>query len=349
MSEECNFTCPKCKLTIIKHDKKFSCEKCDETWDIINDIPYFSHHNFYWNRIPKNRLDQLNAYAREHGWKTALHDLLPENEKYLVDYATHPSRAELKNVIPLDLGNCTVLDLGCHMGGLSFLLANTCMSLVAADSTFENLEFIQIRKVEDGIKNIFPVCIDPLDFASLPFPDSYFDLVVLNGVLEWVGAVNTDLDPRTVQINALKEIRRIIKPGGYIYIGIENRFSYSYFLGSHDHSGLPFTSILPRKLANFVTKIKTNSSYRTYIYSYWGYKSLLEEAGFSEYEIYLAIPSYRYPQGILNINDRARIKAFIKNNLKDRFYFQIFWNVLVTLHLDTIFSNSFSIVAHKSE
>jgi SAM-dependent methyltransferase len=343
------FACPRCKSTLDKQDDHFFCQNCKGQWDFISDIPKFSTHTFYWNRIPKERLDHLNQYAKDYGWQNALNELLPADEKYLIDYATHKSRADFKNIIPQTLVNSKILDLGCHMGGLSFLLATHCQSITAADSTFENLEFLQIRKTQDNIQNIFPVCIDPLDFASLPFADSCFDLVVLNGVLEWVGAVRHDVDPRQIQINALREIRRVIKPGGYLYIGIENRFSYSYFIGSHDHSGLPFTSIMPRRLANVITKIINRSEYRTYTYSYWGYQSLLKDAGFSDYKIYLAIPSYRYPHGLLDVKDKIKIKSYIKNSLQDRFFFRMLWTLLVALNLERVFSNSFSIVAYNNK
>ena len=44
---------------------------------------------------------------------------------------------------------------------------------------------------------------------KIPFKDNYFDMVILNGVLEWVGAQTKTGDPLQIQKNCLKEIKRI--------------------------------------------------------------------------------------------------------------------------------------------
>ena len=344
------FQCPDCRGRLIKAEKCYICENCKLKWEIRNNIPIFSKYDFYWNRIPRERMRLINMYAAKGNWRSALNELLFPNERYLFDYATNKIRTNWINLLPLS-SETKALDIGCNLGLISVELSKSCKFVIAADPTLETLEFVDIRRRQEKISNLYPVCIPPLDFASLPFPDSYFDVVILNGVLEWVGGLNKKLKPMEVQKEGLKEIKRVLKPGGCLYIGIENRFSYSYFLGSFDHSGLPFTSILPRALSNILTQLFKNKDYRTYTYSYYGYKSLLENVGFSDIKFYLPIPSYRYPELILPLDNKDNIKLLRdhyrgRGDIKDKIRTYLLL-IIHGLHLEKALSNSFSIIARN--
>ena len=80
---------------------------------------------------------------------------------------------------------------------------------------------------------------------ALPLAENSFDLVIVNGVLEWVGEWDLTVDPRTVQVNFLKKILRLLKDDGILLIGIENRIGWGLFLGGEDHSGMAYTSLVP--------------------------------------------------------------------------------------------------------
>ena len=62
------------------------------------------------------------------------------------------------------------------------------------------------------------------DAKQLPFPPSAFDFVVSIHSLEHVG------DP----VVALAEITRILRPGGWFYVGVPNRHRLVGYLGSFD-------------------------------------------------------------------------------------------------------------------
>ena len=49
-------------------------------------------------------------------------------------------------------------------------------SVIALDKTLEGLKFIRIRSVLEYFNNATPIYYDG---ENLPFPDDYFDLVVL--------------------------------------------------------------------------------------------------------------------------------------------------------------------------
>jgi len=79
-------------------------------------------------------------------------------------------------------------------------------------------------------------------------------------------------------------------------------------MGVQDHSGLHFTSFLPRKLADWVIRLNharkadthilshdSAQAYRTYTYTHNGYQRLLQDAGFAQSELYWTT-SYQFPR-----------------------------------------------------
>lgn len=161
---------------------------------------------------------------------------------------------------------------------------------------------------------------------ELPFPDNYFDLVVCNGVLEWIGMMNSNIPPREAQLSFLREVKRVLSKTGCLYVGIENRFGLPFLLGGKDHSGLPYTSLLPRRVANFAVKkfgyaggiygdkskrIKEQKGYYTYTYSIWGYRKLFGQAGF-RFKSYWAFTSYNEPYFSGRLEDKIGLKAFVQ-------------------------------------
>ena len=256
---------------------------------------------------------RLLDIARDVSYEDALREvLLPLTNEYTCGYATDESRGDFKILLPI-AGDSFVLDVGCGWGAVAISLARSCGRLVAADTTLETLEFLKIRAEQEGVDNITLIRIDPLDFANLPFLDASVDTVVMNGVLEWVGNARQDIPPRSVQLACLREMKRLIAPGGCLYIGIENRYGYRYFGGFRDHSGLPFTSLVPRVLAGLVMRMLRGRGYRTYTYTYSGYKSLLREAGFSHISFYHPIPTYRNPDYLMPLEQRNAIKYYVKH------------------------------------
>lgn len=136
--------------------------------------------------------------------------------------------------------------------------------------------------------------------SGLPFPDGHFDAIVVNGVLEWMPE-NMKGDPRAVQINFLKEASRVLRPGGVLYLAIENRFAARYLARREDHVGLYWSSFLPRRLSDVYSRIVRGKPYRTYTYSRRGYRRLFKDAGFAVTRILTPLPNYRYPRRIEHV------------------------------------------------
>ncbi len=200
------------------------------------------------------------------------------------------------------------LEVGFGYGALTTLLAKHCDEVYAVDVSFARVALLGHRARYEGLDNIYLALADA---TMLPFPDEYFDAVFMVGVLEWV-PLSHEGNPRDVQLRALKEIRRVLRPGGELLVGIENRFGAQYFAGWKDHNGLRFTSILPRKFSDAISRILLKAPYRAYTYSYWGYKRLFADAGFEDVDIFLALRSYRFPRFAV-LMERDDLHFFWKN------------------------------------
>jgi hypothetical protein len=110
-----------------------------------------------------------------------------------------------------------------------------------------------------------------------------------------------------LQLEFLREVRRILRQEGQIYIGIENRLGFYYFLGQpEDHTGVEYAALLPRPLANAWVRYKNGTPYRTYTYSRAGYQKLLREAGFKSISFYAPVPDYRAFNEIVPLDSEQR-------------------------------------------
>ncbi|HQP91663.1 MAG TPA: class I SAM-dependent methyltransferase, partial [Candidatus Omnitrophota bacterium] len=169
-----------------------------------------------------------------------------------------------------DLSAKTVLDLGCGFGGISMGLAESCGRLYAVDSDQKRVDFLSARVRDKGYRSVSVVHTDA---EVLPFEDSFFDLVILNGVLEWSGC-GKKIDPRLSQLKVLREVFRVLKKNGTLYLAVENRF-FPFNIFRDPHCRLPFVAILPFKLSDLFSRMLSGRPYETPIYSYYGLKNLL--------------------------------------------------------------------------
>jgi len=263
---------------------------------------------FYWGEVNQEKMWKIIDEAEQTGdWYAPLVKQLAV-QPGLIKYILHPSRLGWLFHCYDEAHHQTCLDVGSGWGTLSLGLSHFYDEVFSVERVYERLRFQTVRAKIDGIQNIHFL---RGSFLSLPITDQSVDLVVLNGVLEWVGLSNLSQSPDEVQRQFLAELKRVLKPNGRIYLGVENRFGILYFLGSRDHSGLPFTSLVPRFVANKIVGWAyrrkdlnvtaepafhhRQSQYRTYTYSLWGYKRMFELAGFHDLKSYWAWHSYNYP------------------------------------------------------
>jgi len=304
--------CPTCEALLVEDAAGLRCEQCARSYPVSDGIPRFNPDGFYWGEIPRPHMRAVLDRARVVGWKEAARELLPPSRPDLWDYITDPGRADFRHYLPFGRDS-DVLDLGAGWGTLTTALAPHCRSVTAVEGVEERVSMLQLRCRQEGLANVRAV---RSDFLRPPFPPASFDVVLMNGVLEWVGCADAGSPPGIVQRRFLRRIRRLIRPGGGIYVGIENRTGFRLWLGARDHSGLPFTSLLPRSAASLMTSLLPSwgprGAYRTYTYTYWGYRRLLDRCGFSAVEIYAALPSYNAPRYLAPLDRAAPVRFLLR-------------------------------------
>ena len=276
MNETLQLVCPTCKSTLEHTDNSLKCSRCASRYPLCEGMPSFAQRDFYWNEISRPDMRRVLNVAQTQGWQTAIYDILNPSGTEVHATIGDERRADWKYLLPLSRDS-RALDLGCGWGAAALALADICGQVVAMDATWERVHFLDIRRRQQGVSNLYP--IHGGDTLTFPFPDGYFDLVTLVGVLEWFGESYPDLPPRAAQLRALCNLGELLKPGGYLYIGIENRLGYDYLMGRPDHNGLPFVGLLPRQLADWVSQRCTGRSFRPYQYSMRGDRRFFERAG----------------------------------------------------------------------
>jgi len=308
-------------------------------------IAVFSKNNFYWGIASQKEMrafldmawDKGFAYAQEHFVFTSR-----------FDYAEQYSRADFHFLLPLTK-DATILDLGSGYGNITIPLARYYRRVVAADASLELLEFSKARAIAEGLTSIEYVHIDPLYALDLPFKENSFDAIILNGVLEWAAHGSDATNPALVQEQLLKRLYALLKDDGVLCIGIENRW-FPGWLPRDPHSKLKWTSILPRRIADwYARRHGFEKGYQTYIYSKPGYRRLLWRAGFKQLKFYYPFPSYRLPLYVYS--DDHPVRTFLHRSFLETIYtrkWSIFIRLVALLGLDRVFLSSFTIIAAKS-
>jgi SAM-dependent methyltransferase/aminoglycoside phosphotransferase (APT) family kinase protein len=302
-----DYSCPTCGADVVLGTDTVACNECSSQYPVEGGIVDFrlGRKDYYFNPVPREEMRKLvDNYSPERWLEMARGFLSHAPKGKWLDNVVVDGRYAWK--VFLDLGPSTkLLDLGCGLGNLSKNLAPHVGKVYAMDLTYERLEFARNRfstfNQDDDIS-----LLAAGDSARLPFRDASLDIVVMSGVLEWVGEGDMAeyfegskparlwrgllsplgaRSPRRIQIDFLKEIRRVLKPDGQLFVAIENRLNYEYFGERPDHhSGLPFGSLLPRPVANLYSLYRNRKPYRTYTHTLSGYRRLMKEAGFSESE-----------------------------------------------------------------
>lgn len=120
-------------------------------------------------------------------------------------------RAQLKIVLEMISGMTgRVLSIGCAAGGEFPVLRQRGFEIVGVDLAPQMLQYARHRFQEDDAIHVLMS-----DAEGLPFADQAFDLVLCLGVLEYL----PDYSP------ALREMRRVLKPGGMMVLSVPSRVS----------------------------------------------------------------------------------------------------------------------------
>ncbi len=139
---------------------------------------------------------------------------------------------------PLD--GLRLLDLGAGMGGFAVAAALRGAQVRACEYNPAYCRIIELRAARHGLR----LPVSNAAGEALPFPDARFDALTAWDVLEHVQ------DPRAV----LREIRRVLRPGGHALITAINRRAW---VDPHYH--IRGINWLPRPVAEAIIAVRGRS------------------------------------------------------------------------------------------
>lgn len=348
--------CPTCEKTLTELQGKYFCDICGRNWGNIEGIPCFIDKREYWGEIPQGKMLEINLKAKSMGWKYALIENLKKENERIFNYVVSQHRAKFKYLFS-DLANASILDIGSGWGTIAIDLAKECKEVTAVERVIERALFAKVWAEQEGIDNLQIIICDAM---LIPLPKEYYNYIILNGLLEYIGLYTTNQSPMSAQIDFLAKIRTLLKPGGAVYVGIENRFGEAAWRGGVDHSGLRYTSLMPRILANYYCKLKRTSTYgtykftggyRTYTYSWKGYEKIFKKAGYGSVQIYEVYPAYEEPCIIIPLERANQSKYFYNyiltpNSLKGKIR-RLLMRILFGVRMQALLPSHFGIIANK--
>ena len=161
-----------------------------------------------------------------------------------------------------------VLDIGCGDAGVIIAFAESGATVAGLELDEKSLRRAAVRAGEHGVAATLAKGVA----EALPFPGGSFDLVILDNVLEHV----------TDRPGTLREIRRVLRPGGLLYMVTPKPLAL-YSLWNDPHYDLAGLVLLPRRLQIAYFEKLRGGGEGTYdvgvIPTRWRLRRLLRQAG----------------------------------------------------------------------
>ncbi|MBW2021021.1 MAG: methyltransferase domain-containing protein [Deltaproteobacteria bacterium] len=309
------YVCPSCKGSLRKGADYWSCSVCGKQFEVRRGVPMLDiGSNAAFGFIGTDDPDRFLDEVEEKGWRTTLRGIQKPNSPNKLQEAIAPNRIAWKYLLEMD-SSWKVLDIGAGTGGVACQIAKEC-SVVALDKLWVDVAFLHLRAQQDGLSQFEAVMADAV---SLPFESAQYDLAIMIGSLEWVPTSWPDRAPREVQLQALREAWRILKPGGHFFLGIENRSYLGYFLDvPEQHTNMRYISLMERDEAEIFSQDLRGKPYLELTHSKEECIELLKEAGFEEIQAFWLYPNYRFLNYVIPLDKPSIVRSFIEDHLDPR-------------------------------
>lgn len=263
-----------------------------------------------WSEPGEEQVRELLSRARQMPWCLALDWLRSRhssfaarlNRDWLSDWTLliHPSHGQ------------RVLDLGCGFGTLTLGLARRFGDVAGVDVLPLRLAVAAARARSLDVQNVRFV---QADGCVLPLKEKAFDLVVLNGVLEWAALAGGET-AEIAQLRLLSEVQRILSGDGIVGVAIENRFALeTWSLTPDTHTRMLLVPLLPRWLARAVYRLRVGRRLPVQLHSQRGYRRLFHRAGFPAVRVLDLAPSYNDYDVVLDPHDRVSYRFLWQRGL----------------------------------
>lgn len=187
----------------------------------------------------------------------AMHNTASREQKALTMLAV------LGDYFDRPLGELSLLDVGASTGIIDHRLAREFGSVAGID--IDDSAIQQAQENYPAANLHFSVG----DAMALTDPDESYDVVICAQVYEHVPDAN----------RMMKEIYRVMKPGGVCYFAASNRLMWN-----EPHYHLPLLSVVPRFLAHYYVRAFGKAGYYHELhFSYWGLKKLVRQFEIVDY------------------------------------------------------------------
>lgn len=158
-----------------------------------------------------------------------------------------------------------ILEVGCGAGLTTVALADHGYAVHAIDSVQAMVDLTRQATARPGTEHRVRTSLG--DAQNLPFSDNMFSAVLALGVIPWLHSSH----------NAIRELARVAKPGGYVILNADNRWRLNEFL---DPARNPLHAPLRRMIRNIGARFGRNASTPpTQRHSPMEFDSLLSKAG----------------------------------------------------------------------
>jgi SAM-dependent methyltransferase len=196
--------CPGCGGDLRVDGGAYTCDN-GHSFEILNGIPRLFVPN-EWTGSTKDVTDDMKSFYEKNPFPN--YDEF-DNVGSLIEKARRGLFAKmLDDQIPF---GTRVLECGCGTGQLANFLSVANRTVIGTDMCLNSLQLAQDFKAKNDLKrvqffqmNLFRPCFKP----------GSFDLVISNGVLHHTS------DP----LQAFKSISRLVRPNGYILVGLYHRY-----------------------------------------------------------------------------------------------------------------------------
>lgn len=168
----------------------------------------------------------------------------------------------------VSLKNADVLDVGCGAGPATVALAQRGARVKAIDTVARMVNLTQQGASEAGVNNLVEASV--ADVHSLNFANDSFEAAVVIGVIYWLHSPT----------QALTEVFRVLKPGGYLVVSADNAHRLTY---AADPAHLPWILAVRRRVGCLLRRLgwrKDAASIPVNRYSTEEFDELLASVGF---------------------------------------------------------------------
>lgn len=271
------YLCPTCEVPFSITPDGIACASCGFGGRVIDGVLCFVNPEGCECGNSREEIARINCLTQEVGWQAAIKQVLPEKAGWIGD----EHQADFKNVWELP-PDANILDIGDNWGTVAAVLGKTFAQVTVVNKFLEHARLIALRMRELRL----PVETICADYRRMLLAPGQFDAVVLSETLH-TGIPDGRGNAREVQLLLLKAARAVLKPSGFICVGVENRFGWHRLRRFHGR-GHP----------------------RASVHSLAGYRALLREAGYEQVRAYHSWNGYDSPSFLLPLENRAALEHF---------------------------------------